>query len=151
MQTDWTVLTFPQLGVDNLYDLLQLRDQVFVVEQASIYGDLDGLDRPALHLLGRDGRGARVAYARRLPPGSKRDGEVAIGRVVIAPAGRGQGLGKQLMQLALDTAARHFPGTPLWLSAQVDKIGLYRQFGFVDQGDAYDDGGILHRDMCRPV
>lgn len=151
MTVNWTVLPFAQLGVDDLYDLLQLRDRVFVVEQASIYGDLDGLDRDALHLLGRDAGGTLIAYARLLPPGSKRDGEVAIGRVVIAAAGRGRGLGKQLMERALETASRHFPATPVWLSAQVDKIGLYRQFGFVDQGEDYDDGGILHRDMSRPA
>ena len=81
MPISWTCLPFADLGVDALYDCLALRDAVFVVEQDSVYGDVDGLDRVALHLLGRNDAGELVAYARLLPPGSKRATEVAIVRL----------------------------------------------------------------------
>ena len=151
MNPVWSCLPFAELGVDALYDCLALRGAVFVVEQDSVYGDVDGLDRVALHLLGRNAAGELVAYARLLPPGSKRTGEVAIGRVVVAPAARGSGLGKALLAEAVACARARWPGVPLWLSAQVDKLGLYTRFGFVAEGEAYDDGGILHRDMRAPA
>ena len=150
MPISWTCLPFADLGVDALYDCLALRDAVFVVEQDSVYGDVDGLDRVALHLLGRNDEGELVAYARLLPPGSKRATEVAIGRVVITPTARGCGLGKVLLAEAVAATRSRWPGVPLWLSAQVDKLGLYACFGFVAEGEAYDDGGILHRDMRAP-
>lgn len=148
MQLHWQCLAFSALSLDELYDLLQLRDRVFVVEQDSVYGDVDGLDRQCLHVLGRDAAGALRGYARLLPPGLKYPACAGIGRVVLDPAARGTGLGKALLRQALDAALAHWPG-PVRLSAQIDKQGLYEAFGFVAQGEPYDDGGILHVDMLR--
>lgn len=145
----WHCHDFDSFTLQGLYDALQLRDQVFVLEQQSIYGDVDGLDQVALHLEGRDESGRLLAYARLLPPGSKVPDAVAIGRVVVAAGARGTGLGRRLMQAALAACARHHPDTALWLSAQEDARDFYAEFGFLPVSEAYDDGGILHRDMRR--
>ncbi|UTH75820.1 GNAT family N-acetyltransferase [Chromobacterium sp. IIBBL 290-4] len=130
-----------------LYQALQLRDRVFVVEQQSIYGDVDGVDMHCLHLSGRDEAGNLLAYARLIGPGGKYPDAVAIGRVVVAPEARGQGLGKALMAQAVAQCHAHYPGQTLMLSAQCDASGLYEAFGFQPVSEPYDDGGILHVDM----
>lgn len=132
-----------------LYQALQLRDQVFVVEQQSIYGDVDGVDTRCLHLSGRDDAGRLLAYARLIAPGEKYPDAAAIGRVVVAPEARGRGLGKTLMEQAVAQCQAHFPGAPVMLSAQVDASALYASFGFQPVSEPYDDGGILHVDMRR--
>lgn len=132
-----------------LYQVLQLRDQVFVVEQQSIYGDVDGVDTHCLHLSGRDEAGNLVAYARLIAPGEKYPDAVAIGRVVVAPEARGRGLGKALMAQAVAQCKIHFAGQSIMLSAQCDASGLYESFGFQSVSEPYDDGGILHVDMRR--
>ena len=132
-----------------LYQALQLRDQVFVVEQQSIYGDVDGVDTRCLHLSGRDDAGRLLAYARLIAPGEKYPDAAAIGRVVVAPEARGRGLGKALMEQAVAQCQSHFPDAPVMLSAQVDASSLYASFGFLPVSEPYDDGGILHVDMRR--
>ncbi|XLM20795.1 GNAT family N-acetyltransferase, partial [Chromobacterium piscinae] len=132
-----------------LYQVLQLRDQVFVVEQQSIYGDVDGVDTHCLHLSGRDDGGRLVAYARLIAPGEKYPDAAAIGRVVVAPEARGQSLGKALMAQAVAQCQIHFAGQPIMLSAQCDASALYESFGFKPVSEPYDDGGILHVDMRR--
>lgn len=132
-----------------LYQALQLRDQVFVVEQQSIYGDVDGVDTRCLHLSGRDDAGRLLAYARLIAPGEKYPDAAAIGRVVVAPEARGRGLGKTLMEQAVAQCQAHFPDAPVMLSAQMDASALYASFGFQPVSEPYDDGGILHVDMRR--
>ncbi|KIA79621.1 effector protein [Chromobacterium piscinae] len=132
-----------------LYQVLQLRDQVFVVKQQSIYGDVDGVDTHCLHLSGRDEAGNLVAYARLIAPGEKYPDAAAIGRVVVAPEARGRSMGKALMAQAVAQCQIHFAGQPIMLSAQCDASGLYESFGFKPVSEPYDDGGILHVDMRR--
>ena len=92
-ELSWHLCRFAELSVDALYALLRLRDQVFVVEQDSVYGDVDNLDPLAWHVQGLAASGALLAYARVLPPGVKDAQAVCIGRVVVAAAARGLGLG----------------------------------------------------------
>ena len=99
----FTLKPFDALSPAELYDLLTLRQRVFVVEQACAYLDCDGKDPAALHLIGRDARGALVAYARLLPPGVS-FAEAAIGRVVTDPATRRAGRGRALMDEAIARA-----------------------------------------------
>lgn len=132
-----------------LYQTLQLRDQVFVLEQQSLYGDIDGVDLHCHHLQGRDGHGQLIAYARLLAPGAKYPDASAIGRVVLAPAARGKGLGQQLLAQALAHCLHLWPDAPIMLSAQLAACGLYQRFGFVAVSPPYDDGGIPHVDMRR--
>ena len=147
---EWTWKRFEELTLDELYALLALRQEVFVVEQRSLYQDADGYDRGAHHLLGRTG-GAEprlAAYLRVLPPGLKYP-EASLGRVVTAPGARGQGQGKALVRQGLAFLEARFPGAPLRIGAQNYLRRFYEDFGFRAVGDVYDEDGIPHVDMVR--
>jgi ElaA protein len=148
MDVAWSWLGFSELTPRQLYDLLALRQQVFVVEQACVYVDADGMDQRCWHGLGQRSDGALVAYARLLPPGLKYS-EPSIGRVVTAPAARGCGLGVELMRRTLAEAARRFPGQALRIQAQCYLERFYRGFGFIPIGQPYDEDGIPHVDMIK--
>ncbi|MFF7707965.1 GNAT family N-acetyltransferase [Pseudomonas sp. NPDC007930] len=147
MPLNWRCKHHSTLTIHELYALLQLRCEVFVVEQQCAYLDVDGQDLAAdnHHLMAWQGE-QLLAYARLLVPA---EGEVAIGRVIIAAAGRGQGLGHQLMAHALAEATARWPGRPLFLAAQAHLTGYYGRYGFVAQGEAYLEDGIPHVDMRR--
>ena len=100
----WRVCRFSELTVHSLYAVLRLRDQVFVVEQDSVYGDIDNLDQDAWHVLACAADGTLLAYARVLAPGVKDPLAACIGRVVVASAARGLGLGGALLDRALALA-----------------------------------------------
>lgn len=138
---------FDDLTPRQLHDALALRQRVFVVEQACVYQDVDGKDPNALHLLGRNETATLVAYARILPPGARFD-VAAIGRVVVAPEHRGQGLARALMLEAIRIARDHH-GPRVALSAQAHLEAFYASLGFVRVGDVYDEDGIPHVDMRR--
>ena len=145
----WQCHPFEGFTPHALYEMLQLRDRVFVLEQQSIYGDVDGVDLHCHHLLGRDDQGRLLGYARLIAPGVKYPDATAIGRVVLEPAARGKGLGNQLLAEAVAHSLRLYPAAPIMLSAQTAAQGLYERFGFVAVSAPYDDGGILHVDMRR--
>jgi ElaA protein len=145
----WTWQRFDQLGVDNLYDALQLRCRVFVLEQGP-YLDPDGVDRRAWHLLGRDAAGILVAYLRVVDPGVNYD-EPSIGRVITAPEVRGTGAGRALMAEGLAGCLRHWPGRPIRISAQAHLERFYGTLGFVRVGDNYLEDGIPHVEMLRSL
>ncbi|GGY12187.1 GNAT family N-acetyltransferase [Paludibacterium paludis] len=144
----WHCHDFNGFTPETLYQALALRDRVFVVEQRSIYGDIDGRDPDCRHLAGYAGDGRLVAYARILAPGVAYPDAAALGRLVVDPSLRGQGVGRQLLARALEEAARLHPG-PVMLSAQTRASGFYASFGFVPVGEPYDDGGIEHIDMRK--
>ena len=138
---------FAELDREALYDLLQLRSEVFVVEQQSLFPDIDGLDRVARHLLLYEA-GQLAGYLRLLGPEHRGSGAASISRVVVRKLARGQGLGRVLMKAALSESGRLFPETPVELSAQVEQEAFYRSIGFATQpGEPYDDAGILHVNM----
>lgn len=137
--------TFEQLTKDELYALLKLRQQVFIIEQNSIYSDLDDCDQEAMHYLEFDPNGHLLAYARyRYKP---LDEEVKIERVVLAEEVRGIGLGKSLMVAMLKDIQGEYPKVKITLSSQIDASEFYRRLGFVEVGEGYDDGGIMHVGM----
>ena len=147
---NWTWHRFADLGVDNLHDALQLRSRVFILEQGP-YLDVDGHDRSAWHLLGRNEAGTLVAYLRVVDPGIK-FGEPSIGRVITAPEVRGSGLGRALMREGLAGCARHWPGQANRFSAQVRLQHFYVGLGFSLAGDEYLEDGIPHIEMLwRPT
>lgn len=137
--------SFHELGPDALYDLLRLRAEVFVVEQACVYQDLDGLDRGATHLLGVE-EGRLEAYARWRPEGD----HVRLGRIVTGPRIRGRGHGRRLMREALRRIAAEHPQTPVLIHAQVRLEGFYRDLGFETRGAPFDEDGIPHVEMVCP-
>lgn len=142
---NWAWQRFNDLGVDNLHDALQLRSRVFVLEQGP-YLDVDGHDRAAWHLLGRDPGKPLLAYLRVVDPGVKYD-EPSIGRVVTAPEVRGTGLGRQLMREGLAGCARHWPGRAVRISAQARLKRFYAELGFASVGNEYQEDGIPHLEM----
>ena len=133
--------TGPDLRAEDLYALLRLRSEVFVVEQACAYLDPDGQDLTdgTLHLWFTDPTGAVASSVRVLaePGGGSR-----IGRVVTAPVFRGRGLAGRLVDEALAVAER-----PVVLHAQSHLVGVYARHGFVPDGDEYVEDGIPHTPM----
>lgn len=145
MQFAWS--RFEQLGVDNLYDALQLRCRVFVLEQGAFL-DPDGIDRHAWHLLGRDAGGALVGYLRLVDPGRKFE-EPSIGRVVTAPELRGRGAGRMLMAEGIAGCERYWPGQCNRISAQLHLERFYNGLGFLRVGEPYGEDNIAHIQMLR--
>ena len=144
----WSWARLEGLSAPAWHAVLCLRAQVFVVEQACAYQDPDTLDTQAWHLLGQVG-GQPAAYLRLVDPGAKYP-EPSLGRVLTAPAFRGQGLGQALVAEALRGAARHFSGLGNRISAQAHLQNFYGQFGFETVGEPYDEDGIPHVVMCCP-
>ncbi|WP_416427285.1 GNAT family N-acetyltransferase [Pseudomonas sp. App30] len=151
MTTQWVCKHHGDLGIDQLYRILQLRTQVFVVEQQCPYQEVDGLDLDGdtCHLMGWQGD-QLVAYLRLLDP-TAHDGDVVIGRVVTAPSARGQGLGHELLVQGLWHADKLWPQTPIYLSAQAHLQGYYGKYGFVAEGEEYLEDDIPHIGMRRAV
>ena len=145
MNRQWQTSSFAELEVDALYDLLRLRQQVFVVEQDCVYLDLDGLDSAATHMLCRE-EGRLLAYQRCLPPGVSYP-QSSIGRIVVAPEARGLRLGRDLVQRGIEHNLSRWPGSGIRLNAQAYLRRFYTELGFVAQGDEYDEDGIPHVQM----
>lgn len=139
----WTLRRWDQLTCDQLYAVLRLRAEVFVVEQRCAYNDLDDRDRAALHLWTADAAGALRAYARIFLPAT--DADAIIGRVITAPAARGTGLGRALMAEAIEVCA----GRPITLSAQAHLQAFYGSLGFVTTSAPYLEDDIPHVAMRR--
>jgi len=146
----WNIKTFQELTVEQLFEVLQLRVNVFVVEQQCAYPELDDYDRhvETRHLSGRNNDGRLIAYARFLPPGL-RYAEVNLGRFVVRAAWRKQGIGHQLLKAALKDISRCWPKTSIKISAQDYLQTVYEQYGFVRVSEVYLEDGIPHVEMRR--
>jgi ElaA protein len=147
--------TFEELSKGELYALAKLRQQVFIVEQNSIYSDLDDCDQQAIHYLDVDQQDNLIAYGRyrkisfcddKKSDDVKSD-EVKIERVVLAAQARGLGLGKSLIVAMLADIQSEYPLAKITLSSQVDASEFYQRLGFVEFGEVYDDGGLMHIEM----
>lgn len=149
MTIDWICKHHSDLGKEQLYALLQLRAEVFIVEQKCAYLDVDGqdLEGDTLHLMGwQDDK--LIAYVRLLDPESQ-GGDVVAGRVIVGPEARRQRLGHELMAQALKNAEKYWPGQPIYLSAQVHLQPFYSQYGFQVAGEMYLEDGIAHIGMRK--
>mgnify|MGYP002784181947 CR=1 FL=1 len=142
----WVFEPFDKLTNLQVYTLLQLRSRVFVVEQACVFLDMDGLDEACHHLLGYKGS-ALAASARILPPGLAYPGYASIGRVVTAPEARGEGAGRALMQQAIAQLYELYGQVPIKIGAQQYLERFYQSFGFVQSGPMYLEDGIPHIPM----
>ena len=143
---NWHYQRFSTLSVDDLYDALALRAQVFVVEQACVFQDADGADRASGHLLGRDERGVLQAYLRVVDPGVKYP-EPSIGRVITSAAARGTGTGHRLVAEGIARCRAAWPGRAIRIGAQARLEGFYASHGFVREGADYIEDGIPHCEM----
>lgn len=135
--------SFPELTALQVYQILALRAEVFVVEQNCPYLDPDGKDLEAVHVLGYADE-ELAAYARVLP-----GPEVMIGRVVTGPLFRGHGFGRQLMQEAIAVAESNFQADVIRISAQCYLTAFYESLGFVSEGQPYLEDDIPHIAMLR--
>jgi ElaA protein len=144
----WICVPFDGLNTTQLYDVLALRSEVFVVEQNCVFLDIDGLDRQTWHLLGSGDDGKLKAYARLIPPRLKAP-DALIGRVVTSPAARSGGVGRALMAEALVHCARLWPAYPITLHAQAHLERFYASFGFAPVGEHYMEDGISHIEMHK--
>jgi ElaA protein len=141
----WKLCAFDALSLQELYDLLQLRTEVFVVEQQCVFQDMDGTDAQAMHLLGvQDTR--LVAYARCFPAGIKFT-EASIGRVITRAQVRGTGLGHALIDKAVESVGTEWGTQAIRIGAQARLKSFYSGHGFVDLGMPYIEDGIDHLEM----
>lgn len=146
----WELIPFQELKNESLYQLLQLRVEVFIIEQNCIFQDLDGKDQACHHLLGWDGS-VLVASARIVPQGVSYADYPSIGRVVNRQSYRGKGAGKELMQEAIAHCISLYGDTGIKIGAQYYLKGFYESLGFIATGDIYDEDGIDHIKMIRPA
>ena len=141
----WICKPFEALTPAELYAIIRLRNEVFVVEQNCVFQDADNRDQACHHLAGYINDEV-VAYARLVPPGVSYT-QASIGRVVTSPAHRRLAAGKQLMQLSIEKCNQLFGHQNIQIGAQLYLKKFYESFGFQQIGEEYDEDGIIHIHM----
>ncbi len=142
-----SIKKFEELTTSELYAILQLRSEVFVVEQDCVYQDLDGKDQQALHVIGVK-QNQLVAYTRIFAPGIYFR-EASIGRVVVATSERKHGYGQLIMKASIEAIKTHFNTDTVRLSGQVYLTRFYNSLGFETIGEGYLEDGIPHIGMLK--
>lgn len=142
----WICKIFDELSPHELYAILQLRSEVFVVEQNCAFQDIDGKDAGAHHLMGWEDH-KLIAYARIMGPGISYV-ESSIGRIVTSPGSRRMGIGKELMQQGISKLYALHGKTVIRIGAQYHLKKFYESFGFLQMGKKYLEDGIEHIEMC---
>ena len=143
----WKTISFTDFTVKQLYEVLQLRSEVFVVEQDCVYQDIDFKDQKALHVLGyKDEK--LVAYTRIFKPGDYFK-EASIGRVVVKQNERKYGYGHDLMKESIKVIETHLETNTIHISAQTYLGKFYNTHGFIQTGDGYLEDGIPHIKMIK--
>ncbi len=142
-----TVKEFKELSTIELYNILQLRSDIFVVEQDCVYQDLDGKDQHALHVIGTKNNKV-VAYTRIFGPGTYYD-NASIGRVVVAKEERRYGYGKVIMEASIKAVNERLKEDVIKISAQVYLKNFYNGLGFKEFGEGYFEDGIPHIGMIK--
>ena len=148
---DWRWSSFDELSTSELYAILKLRQEVFVVEQKCVYQDCDGLDKQAWHLLGMNSTETQhpiTAYLRVIFPGITAN-QPTIGRLLTHKKVRGKGVARQLLEEAIIHISRIYRDSPIQLSAQLYLEQFYNSFGFTSTSEPYDEDGIAHIEMIR--
>jgi ElaA protein len=148
MEIQWLLKRFEELTPYQLYAILQLRNEVFVVEQNCVFQDADDKDQKCYHLMGFNGN-RLVAYTRLVPPGVSYH-YASIGRVVTSPSARGSGAGRLLMKQSIDYAYQLFGKGPIKIGAQLYLKKFYESFGFEQSGEMYLEDNIPHIYMILP-
>jgi len=141
------IKTFQELELQELYEVLQLRSEIFVVEQDCVYQDMDHKDQLAFHIMGYK-EGKIVAYTRIFKPGDYFK-EASIGRVLVRKSERQYGYGLEIMKASINTIHKKFGPTAIYISAQKYLTKFYISLGFKVVGEAYLEDGIPHVGMIR--
>ncbi|WP_274474973.1 GNAT family N-acetyltransferase [Mangrovimonas aestuarii] len=147
MALDIHIKPFNELNTSELYDLLQLRSEVFVVEQDCVYQDVDGKDQKALHILGYKNRNL-VSYTRIFSSGDYFE-QASIGRVVVKERERKYGYGYEIMKASIKAVENYFNTTQITISAQCYLKTFYNNLGFKEVGESYLEDGIPHIRMVK--
>ena len=148
MYIDWRTCRFDELTLRELQHIYMARQQVFVIEQQCPYMDADGYDPPAWHVAAwHPQHRMPLAYARLIDPGHKY-AEPSMGRVITTAAGRGTGLGRELVRRVIALSDRVHPGQGMRISAQSRLEKFYEEAGFVAVGERYVEDGIWHTEMA---
>jgi ElaA protein len=149
MKIQWNCLHFDQLSLKELYAILRLRSEVFVVEQNCIFLDMDNKDQESWHVTGWSNN-ELIAYTRLVPPGLAYD-EPSIGRVITAFSVRRSGIGKELMEYSIEKLFSIFGKQPIKIGAQLYLKNFYESLGFCQSSDVYLEDGIAHIEMHFPI
>ncbi|MEP3210943.1 MAG: GNAT family N-acetyltransferase [Maribacter sp.] len=139
--------TFDELTTSELYGLLQLRSEIFVVEQECVYQDVDGKDQKAVHVIGTKDHKI-VAYTR-IFKGGDYLAQASIGRVAVAAGERQHGYGLEIMKASIKVVEERFKETSIALSAQTYLKRFYNSLGFIEKGGEYLEDGIPHVLMLK--
>jgi len=145
----FTCKHFDELTVGELYDILKLRQKVFIVEQTCLYLDIDDKDLSSFHLSGYTEHGKLICYSRLIPEGISYPDYASIGRVVSDPEFRRNGAGKELMHASIKKCEKLFPDKPIKIGAQTYLKAFYESYGFETVGQGYIEDGIPHIIMVR--
>lgn len=144
---NFSFLPFDKLSLTQLYDILKLRQEIFVVEQTCPYLDADGKDLESIHIIGEQRDNVLVCYARILPPGLSYPEHASIGRVICHQDYRKMGYGISLMKTAIAKTNELYPGSSIKIGAQAYLKVFYESLGFTDIGEPYIEDGIPHTIM----
>ena len=147
---NWECKAFNELTAENLYKIIQLRIEVFAVEQNVVYQDCDNKDFNSYHFTGTR-NGILLAYSRIIAPGIAYPQAASIGRVVTSPLARGQSLGKELFEKSLEQLHQLFGNVPVIISAQAYLIKFYENFSFTSKGNIYIEDSIPHISMIKNI
>ncbi len=146
MKVNWEYKKFEELSNHELYEILRLRIEIFMIEQECLYSECDNKDFEGLHLLGRDEEGELIAYTRILPPGLRFE-EASIGRVAVSKKGRGKGVARDMMLRAIEYISKTLNHDKVRISAQEYLLKFYQELGFKVVSDIYSEDGIPHAEM----
>lgn len=147
MGLNWSEKTYEQLTKEELYSILKLRVEVFVVEQECPYPEIDGRDPECLHIWLED-EGGIAAYCRIVPPDQEKE-SYSIGRVIVHKDYRGKGTARKLMEKAIQAVEANYNTDHIRLSGQEHLRGFYASFGFEEMTGVYLEDGIPHVDMKK--
>ena len=145
----WELKTFNELSGEELYQILRLRSEVFVVEQGCNFLDMDNKDQKCMHLMGY-GENGLLAYSRIVPPGLSYE-YPSIGRIVVSGKGRARGLGIELLEVSITELERMYGKTVIRIGAQLYLKKFYEFFGFIKSSDIYQEDLIDHIEMTRDI
>lgn len=148
MQLVWKIKRFDELTALEVYRILQLREMVFIIEQACIYQDIDNKDLQCFHLWAEKD-GEMVAYTRLVPPDLSYPNDSSIGRVISHPTYRKHKIGRQLVAFAVEAITNLFPENEVRISAQEYLIPFYESYGFVQVSEVYIEDHLPHAEMLR--
>jgi len=143
----WICKSFDELSKKELYSILALRQEIFILEQYCPYLDADGKDIKCYHLIGIDKNNNLLAYSRLIPKGLSYPNATSIGRIISSNAARGSGFGRALVEMSIKEIKRLFGESPIRIGAQCYLKGFYEKFGFQVDSPIYLEDGIPHQEM----